>query len=215
MYILCMYVGLDGHVKVYSLQTMQVVHGMRFGAPLVSLAMSADNKKFLVGFVDGGLMVRTRRTDAAGSLGLGGVGSSSSSAKQQSRYYKGAGAAAELTEDGMVETERTVRLRPYEVTVTYHRTHALTTLLPPSSSIYLVTSFPPIALLVVPAGTEHLSSFRIVRYPSQVQLKKFNYQQALDSALKTRNPLVGAYHHASQCSHCFFFCTQALHTHSH
>jgi U3 small nucleolar RNA-associated protein 15 len=134
--------GLDGHVKVYSLQTMQVVHGMRFGAPLMALAVSSDNKKLLVGFVDGSLMVRTRRADALGSLGVGLGGpaapsSSSSAAKQQSRFYKGAGAAAEQTEDGMVETERSVRLRPYEV-----------------------------------------------------QLKKFNYQQALDSALKTRNPLV-------------------------
>jgi U3 small nucleolar RNA-associated protein 15 len=129
--------GLDGHVKVYSLQTMQVVHGMRFGSPLMSLAVSADNKKLLVGFVDGSLMARTRRADAGGSLGLGTSSSSSAAAKQQSRFYKGAGAAAEQTEDGMVESERSVRLRPYEV-----------------------------------------------------QLKKFNYQQALDSALKTRNPLV-------------------------
>lgn len=126
--------GLDGHVKVYSLQSMQVVHGMRFGSPLMSLAVSSDNKKLVVGYVDGSLMVRTRAKDGAGSLGLGVI---EQSTKQLGRFYKGAGMAAEQTEDGMIETERSARLRPYEI-----------------------------------------------------QLKKFNYQQALDAALKSRNPLV-------------------------
>jgi U3 small nucleolar RNA-associated protein 15 len=116
---------------------------MRFSSPLMSLAVSADNKKMIVGFVDGSLMSRTRRLDGAGSLGLtssigaGVVAGSGAAGRQHARFYKGAGVAAEMTEDGLVETERAVRLRPYEV-----------------------------------------------------QLKKFNYQQALDSALRTRNPLV-------------------------
>jgi U3 small nucleolar RNA-associated protein 15 len=131
--------GLDGHIKVYSLQTMQVVHGMRLGAPLISLAVSAENKKLVIGFVDGNLMSRTRRADGHGSLGVGvqGTVATTAVARQQSRFYKGAGAAAERTEDGMVETERSARLKPYEL-----------------------------------------------------QLKRFSYQQALDSALKTRSPLV-------------------------
>ena len=128
---------------------LQVVHGMRFSSPLMSLAVSADNNKMIVGFVDGSLMSRTKRHDGTGSLGVGansiGGGLSLGSngmvvggaGRQQARFYKGAGVAAEMTEDGLVETERAVRLRPYEV-----------------------------------------------------QLKKFNYQLALDSALKTRNPLV-------------------------
>ena len=37
---------------------------MRFGSPLMTLAVSADNKKLLVGFVDGSLMARTRKPDA-------------------------------------------------------------------------------------------------------------------------------------------------------
>jgi U3 small nucleolar RNA-associated protein 15 len=78
--------GLDGHVKVYSLTAMQVMHGMRFGSPLMSLAISADNKKLVVGYVDGNLMVRSRPLEADGSLGLG---VASVCQKQQGRFYKG------------------------------------------------------------------------------------------------------------------------------
>jgi hypothetical protein len=69
------------------MHTMQIVHGMRFGSPLMSLAVSADNKKMVIGYVDGSLMVRARKPDAEGSLGLG--PSSSTTTKQQGRFYKG------------------------------------------------------------------------------------------------------------------------------
>ncbi len=122
--------GLDGHVKIYSLQTMQVVHGMKFGSPLVSVAMSQDNKKLVVGFVDGNLMVRTRRPDSFANSSGAGVGStvaplaleaaslseSHSSLLRQNRFHKGAGLVHEHSaeDSGNVETERTARLQPYE-----------------------------------------------------------------------------------------------------
>lgn len=73
------------------MHTMQVVHGMRFGSPLMSLAVSSDNKKMVVGYVDGSLMVRARKADAEGSLGLGTSNSSTGKwgNKQQGRFYKG------------------------------------------------------------------------------------------------------------------------------
>lgn len=142
--------SLDGHVKVYSLHTMQVVNGMHYGAPLVSMGISADNKKLVVGYADGTLSIKTRKDGSTGSLGLEEDDKISSNSKgsftshddptsmsRQERFYKGAGAAAERIEDGLVETERTIGLRPYE---------------------------------------KHL--------------KLFNYQLALDTALKSRNPLV-------------------------
>lgn len=52
----------------------------------MSLAVSGDNKKLVVGFVDAALMVRTRKADADGSLGVG-VGTNA--VKQQGRFYKG------------------------------------------------------------------------------------------------------------------------------
>lgn len=126
--------GLDGHVKVYSLQTMQVVHGMKFGSPLVSVAMPADNRKLVVGFVSGTVMARTRRQEEGALDGLpAGHGITAGLLAQhaaQQRHFKGAGlvhsygshgAASETAsnagagaEDALVATERTARLQPYE-----------------------------------------------------------------------------------------------------
>jgi len=123
--------GLDGQLKVYSLKTMQVAHGMKMGAPLLSVAISADNKKLAVGFVDGQFQVRSKRAGGAsappGSTGAGaGAGADDSGLgevdgdvdreeSKSKRFYKGAGAAVESTADRMVESERRVRLKPYEV----------------------------------------------------------------------------------------------------
>jgi U3 small nucleolar RNA-associated protein 15 len=134
--------GLDGHVKVFNLESLQMSYGMKFDAPVLSMGISGDNKKLVLGFVNSDLVVRTRSEEATGSLGhalKGGADGADEdlAATRQQRFYKGAGATVHKTYDDMVETERSVRLRPFEV-----------------------------------------------------QLKKFNYQQALDTALKTRNPLV-------------------------
>jgi U3 small nucleolar RNA-associated protein 15 len=110
--------GLDGHVKVHSLHTLQVVHGMKFGSPITAIGLSPDNEKLLVGFVDGALIARNKKSTASGPPSGDSNQSSSQSQivpSEQNRFYKGAGQAAERTEDGMVETERAVRLRPYEV----------------------------------------------------------------------------------------------------
>lgn len=105
---------MDGHIKIYSLQTLQVVHGMKFTTPVVAVAVSGDNSKLVAGFVDGTVMARNRRRDA-----LSGAISSSSdpspqeddSRRDRSRHFKGAGLHSSEHE---VRTERFVRLAPYE-----------------------------------------------------------------------------------------------------
>lgn len=155
--------GLDGHMKVYSLSTLQVVHGMKFAQPLVSVGMSADGKKVAAGFVDGSFMVRNRAADNlrappghnaqqqstyAGDnedadIDRMATGSGSDIVVGNGRFYKGAGMAAGdmsalgVSTDAIIETQRAPSLRPYEK-----------------------------------------------------MLRKFNYQKALDAALKTRNPVV-------------------------
>lgn len=153
--------SLDSHVKVFNLQTLQLLHGMKYDSPLVSIAVSPDDRKLIVGQADGNLCIRTRSdgsTDSAVEMaGSGSSASSSSSEKddslaaRQDKFYKASGTRSALhsnsnslensntsnTLDGYLETERSVRLKPYE---------------------------------------QHL--------------KKFNYQLALDSAMKTRNPLI-------------------------
>jgi U3 small nucleolar RNA-associated protein 15 len=133
--------GLDGHVKVYSLETMETTHGMKFGSPILSLGLSSDNKKLVIGMMNGDIIIKTKKdmSSAAGSLGAESGSSllNTDARAKQNRLYKGAGATVSAKAENMVETERIAKLRPYDV-----------------------------------------------------QLKKFNYQQALDTALKTRNPLI-------------------------
>ena len=122
--------GLDGLVKVYNLRSMQVCHGMKIGAPLLSVALSGDTRKLALGCVDGSLIVRTRPFDAKASLPSetteGGSSSSSSGSNSSSssvadsltkdkKFYKGAGPAVSRTVDRMIDTERKERLRPYDV----------------------------------------------------------------------------------------------------
>ncbi|CAN0071529.1 unnamed protein product, partial [Phaeothamnion confervicola] len=52
--------GLDRHVKIYSLRTYQVTHGLKFHAPLLSLALSPDSSLLAAGTTDGALTVRRR-----------------------------------------------------------------------------------------------------------------------------------------------------------
>ena len=133
--------ALDGHVKFYSLETMQTTHGMKLGSPIQSIGLSSDNRKLVIGLMNGDLVVRTKKdmTSTTGSLGVdsGSALLNSEGRAKQNKLYKGAGATANTKSENMVETERAAKLRPYEV-----------------------------------------------------QLKKFNYQQALDTALKSRNPSV-------------------------
>jgi U3 small nucleolar RNA-associated protein 15 len=113
-------VGLDGLLKIYSLKTMRVCHGMSVGTPLLSVALSSDNKKLAMGCVDGTLLIRTRRLGAPNAPFL--ASSTTNGQKlgappmsNDKRFYKGAGAAVVRTADRMVESERRERLRPCDV----------------------------------------------------------------------------------------------------
>jgi len=45
--------GLDGHLKIYSLHTMETCFGLRLNTPVLSVGISTDNMKLVVGHVDG------------------------------------------------------------------------------------------------------------------------------------------------------------------
>ena len=120
--------GLDGHVKIYNMQSLQVVHGIRYDSPIVSIGLSPDNKKLIVGAADGTLIIRNHKKKKSEDEDEQLEVSKQIITKKEKRSGH---------ENVIVETERQIRLRPYE---------------------------------------QHL--------------KKFNYQEALDCALKTRNPLI-------------------------
>ncbi|KAI5857883.1 WD40-repeat-containing domain protein [Tricharina praecox] len=54
--------ALDGHVKIYDTASWTVVHGVKYPAPILSLAVSPDEKHLAVGMVGGLLSIRTRRS---------------------------------------------------------------------------------------------------------------------------------------------------------
>ena len=138
--------GLDGHIKIYSLKTLQVVHGMKFSSPLVSLALSSDSKKLVIGFVNGTVMARNKRIDANDSINS----TQQMNILQQKRHFKGAGLLQSTTTSSITNSNNN------------------------NSSTN-------------DGGDIHTTIERFSRLaPYEKLLKKFNYQLALDSALKTR-----------------------------
>eukprot|EP00981_Chlorochromonas_danica_P016199 scaffold16024_cov258-Ochromonas_danica.AAC.9 len=135
--------GLDGHVKVYSLATLQVIHGMKFPSPILSVAMPSNNKKLVLGFVNGVLSVRNHKKELPVASEDDAVTAdqpfydASIFSIRKTRNYKGSGAVHDYKDQVVIETDRPAKLQPYE-------TH----------------------------------------------LKKFNYQKALDAALKAKNPVI-------------------------
>lgn len=111
--------GLDGHVKVYSLETLQVIHGMKFPSPLLSIAVPENNKKLVLGFVNGTLSVRNHKKEAVAAAEEEEVSAnpfydSSIFSIQQTRQHKGAGALPYYKDTLIVESDRAAKLQPYE-----------------------------------------------------------------------------------------------------
>lgn len=116
--------GLDGHVKIYNLSTLDVVHGIKFASPILSLGLSADSRKMVIGFVDGNLMIRNNKKQTKSSV------TSAADASilrpdlsitdlidrslSQCRHHKGAGQVHEFQNAIISESERGVHLQPFE-----------------------------------------------------------------------------------------------------
>lgn len=118
--------GLDGHLKIYNLQTMKIAHGIRFDSPLLSVALSPSGNKLIVGHVSGTVHTHTRQVKPTQD-----VKTKHSSSGGRS-FAKNEGVIV-----GKVDIHKSIRLRPYEK-----------------------------------------------------MLRSFEYQKALDSALRSDNPVV-------------------------
>jgi U3 small nucleolar RNA-associated protein 15 len=136
--------GLDGHLKICSLQSLSLLHGIKCTGPLSCASLSTDNNKLVIGYVDSKVEVRSKSVlEAELETSETEAGFSAAAVSRKRKYNKRAGVDisenvdGEDEQDAIVETERNVKLKPYES-----------------------------------------------------HLKKFHYQQALDAALKTRNPLI-------------------------
>jgi U3 small nucleolar RNA-associated protein 15 len=126
--------GLDGHVKIYSLDTLEVKYGLKYSEPILSMALSKKTNKLILGFVSGNIMIRNKeeatsqsRLTISKGLDHHSVDKSSSSSPSLldpqtpssavSRYYKGTGShqTKRSSSDDVVETERARRLHQYDI----------------------------------------------------------------------------------------------------
>ena len=207
--------GLDGHLKVYNLQSLQVAHGMKFGSPLVSLAISQDNKKLLVGFVNGTLIARNRRTDAHSRGNISGVTSGGgavmapagiASAQFQSGLGSmsvlggsagggGADTAAGSTfslleSDASAAAEIIQQNRFFKGAGMAHMYADIYTAGSTTQSGGGNSSSSGSSSSGAAGADGSLSTERVARLqPYEKHLKKFNYQAALDAVLRSRNPV--------------------------
>lgn len=153
--------GLDGHVKIYNFHDMQVAHGFKCAAPLMCVAISPDSQKLVLGHVDGTLEVRAREKDMLRTAAPFSV-----SVEESADFEEGSGA-------GSSSSSHLRQRRFYK------------------GAVLGEGSQDDEEERDDPAGASVVDSLRPQRLRSyEVHLKKFNYQLALDAALKTRNPLV-------------------------
>lgn len=112
--------GLDGHVKIYSLQSLEVVHGLSFGQPLLSMGLSPDNTKLVLGFVDGNVLVRNRKLSPGNQSQVYEPEKELDAVEQlelqinQSRYRKESEKQYDYQNTVVLETDRGEHLQVYE-----------------------------------------------------------------------------------------------------
>lgn len=116
--------GLDGLVKVYDpARDYRVVHTMRYPSPILSLAISPEERELAVGMADGTLCVRKRDVRKAeeearalerSAIAGGGIEALIPSEPSQRTEAEEKSAALARGDDIRAETVRTRRLKPYD-----------------------------------------------------------------------------------------------------
>ena len=119
--------GLDGHVKVYDTTSWQVVHGIKYPAPILSLAISPEEKHLVVGMVNGLISIRTRTSGKekererekekqmqALLTGAPLDGGKKKKTKAEERRLRGVKYTGDANSVVLEEKQKIVHLRPYE-----------------------------------------------------------------------------------------------------
>ena len=119
--------GLDGHVKVYDTTSWQVVHGIKYPAPILSLAISPEEKHLIVGMVSGLISIRTRTSGKdkeremekekqmqALLTGAPLDGGKKRKTKAEERRLRGIKYTGDADSVVLEEKQKMVHLRPYE-----------------------------------------------------------------------------------------------------
>ncbi|TPX33252.1 hypothetical protein SmJEL517_g03845 [Synchytrium microbalum] len=102
--------SLDHHVKVYNLQDYKVVHSIKYPAPILSIGLSPDDTRLVVGMNNGMLSIRQRvvKTQSATSRPLRYKGGT------MAYFERGAKTSKPESTDLLVEPQRYRGLKPYD-----------------------------------------------------------------------------------------------------
>ncbi|TPX49459.1 hypothetical protein SeMB42_g01569 [Synchytrium endobioticum] len=107
--------SLDNHVKVYNLQDYKVVHSIKYPSPILSLGVSPDDTRLVVGMNNGLLSIRQRVVKTKDLLA-----DQSSTTSMRLRggtkayFERGANPLKANPNDLLVESQKFKRLRPYD-----------------------------------------------------------------------------------------------------
>jgi U3 small nucleolar RNA-associated protein 15 len=165
--------SLDGHVKIYSLNSLSVIHGLKFDSPLMSVAMNAKNKKLIIGFVNGNLLIKNRKEKI--------VSDALVTTKEIGR--KREIQDIDTSASNLNDVEDLSNLNWFNDFNRKKRFYKGTGM--SYSSIQSATN-PAETHTSIVLETERHKKLQLY----EKQLQKFNYQLALDSALATRNVIV-------------------------
>mmetsp|Transcript_100971 Transcript_100971/g.289918 ORF Transcript_100971/g.289918 Transcript_100971/m.289918 type:complete len:550 (+) Transcript_100971:360-2009(+) len=131
--------SLDGHVKIYSVQTYAVTHGLKYQAPIVSMAISPDNTHLVVGTTDNAVTIRQREVKAAEQRSQRAMAPEHLKGGT-ARYFARGKNVAPSAEDFQVTVQRKQRLKPYDSALRKFRYHdALDSALTSRNPVVVVT----------------------------------------------------------------------------
>jgi U3 small nucleolar RNA-associated protein 15 len=111
--------SLDGLVKIYDVSTYEVVHGLKYNTPVLSVAMSPNDSHLVAGTSDGVLSIRQRdlQSAAAAAGAPGGdlfVTGSSQPRGGSSRYFNRGRNFAAPVDSFKVEVQKRKQLKAYD-----------------------------------------------------------------------------------------------------
>jgi U3 small nucleolar RNA-associated protein 15 len=113
--------SLDQHVKVYDLHHFSVTHGMKYNAPIMTIAVSPDNSRLVAGMVDGTLEIRQKDSKSLTDLAGHDIDDDDDSAKTKQilrggtyKYFLRGKNSVPSADDYKVMVQRKARLKAYD-----------------------------------------------------------------------------------------------------
>lgn len=168
--------GLDGHIKVYNLQAMKYAYGIKCKSPVLSVGLAYDNNKLVVGYVDGHLEIRNKKANTTYQpIGI--------PVNHLKAKYQAESDMLNLYDNPLDSLLKQAGSRGSAITVGSHSQS--------QSQMDISRHYKGAGLSADIMTDNTIETERSIRLKSYERfLKKFQYALALDTALKSKNPLI-------------------------